>query len=634
MLFAIYSICIFLVVQTQSYQYPSTYFDQYCSGDYANDQSRVFFCQYFMSPNGISRMSIPTSDECGTCSKFLERITWNQHTEKAVENLLTYSTNHFCEKIKRSTQAECKRVLTKYRPQMKSFLTKIMKNGTFCEILLKCKERRGMWFMSYFTEFNFDSMSFYPMQFFEYFFNLENYSRDFYPYHFFNYFYKHQFEEFFPYSDFEYFYKDQVHDQYFNYYDYKPYEFFDYFFKNQSRQFKSYEFDFFNFFESRPIQNETFCSHCANIPDVEFQRWLQSIDLKRFTEVGFETVCREQKQNKHCVLMITQIVLYLRAALEKTVSKDTVCYRMFRCPRDSQPAVNQEFQYFPEIFQYRPETNKCAVCHSMSEVLQKGVQSLQFHKYIVNEFEQTYCNKIFSDKAQCEKFLNYELQNLMKKVVATIQKRQLCKLSCDGQRNVDIEYEFYDYFFNSNDKNCKVCQTISQLLKNLVKSKGFERAVYHLFEVERCNTLFPEKQQCADFLNRNYYQTVANISQALNEQVICKSSCKERNNIMYYPMEHYYKNPQNNCVLCEHLIKQVVDYKPDNTNIESIMENICQLWPETKVDYCTGLVFHYKLQIKELVLAHKSEKEICETINQCSPSSEYFDFFKSFFEYW
>jgi len=64
------------------------------------------------------------------------------------------------------------------------------------------------------------------------------------------------------------------------------------------------------------------------------------------------------------------------------------------------------------------------------------------------------------------------------------------------------------------------------------------------------------------------------------------------------------------------------------------MENICLLLPATKAEYCTGLITQYKDQIKELVFTHKSKKEICEKINQCSSSSEFFDFFQNFFEYW
>jgi len=508
-----------------------------------------------------------------------------------------------------------------------------MKNGTFCEILLKCKEKREMWYMPYFMEFYVDSMSFYPMQFFEYFFNIENYSKDFYPYHFFHYFFKHQYDDFFPYSDFEYFYRDEVHNQYFNYYDYKPYEFFDYFFYNQSRHFPSYEFDFFSYHESKP--NETFCNHCVNTPDTKFQEWLQSIDLKRFTEVGVETICGKQNQNKECVLMITQIAINLKEALEKSVSKDTICYTMFRCPRDVQPVINQEFHFFSDSFKFRPEGNKCAVCHTMSDVFQSGIKSMKFHRYIVAEFENTYCNKIFSKKAQCERFLNYELGNLMKKIVSAIEKRQLCKWSCDDWRNIKIESEFYEYFLNSNDKSCHVCKIVSQLLKKLINSKSFENAVYHSFEVEKCKTIFPGKSECAAFLEKNYFKTVANMSQGLGENAICKSSCKEeRNNLMYFSFDSYHEKPQNNCVVCQDLIGELISYKPDNTNIESIMENLCFLWPSKKAEYCTGLITQYKNQIKELVFAHKTKQEVCETINQCSPSSEYFDFFKSFYQYW
>jgi hypothetical protein len=633
---AIFSICIFLVVQAQGYEYSSRYFEHYCSGDYARDPSRVFFCQYFLVPNGVSRMSIPTIDECVSCKKFLERITWNQHTEKAVENLLTYTTNHFCEKIKRTTQVECKRVLTKYRPQMRSFLTKIMQNGTFCEILLKCHEKRGIWFMSYFHDFNVDFMSFYPMQFFEYFFNIENYSKDFYPYYFFSYFYKHQYEDFFPYSDFEYFFKDAVYDEHFSIYNYEPYQYFDYFFNNQTMHFKSHDFDLFSFFASKPNNNGTFCSQCVNIPDTQFQRWLQSIDLKRFTEVGYETFCGEQKDSKQCVLIITQIVLYLKAALETSVTKETICYRMFRCPRDIQPVVNQEFHFFSDFFHFgnKPEVSKCTFCESVSEVFQEGIKSPEFHRYVVNEFEKTYCNKIFSDKAQCEQFLNNELENVMKKVLTAIENRQLCRLNCDDLRNVAIRPEFYEYFFNSNDRSCLVCKAISQLLKKQITSRDFERAVYHKFEVEKCKTLFPENSQCVDFLNRNFLTTASNISKALDEHEICNSSCKARNDIMYFPFRSYYEKPQNNCAVCEDLIGELINYKPDNTNIESIMENLCLLFPATKAEYCTEIITQYKTQIKELVIAHKSKNEVCQTINQCSSNPEFFDFFKTFFEHW
>jgi len=51
------------------------------------------------------------------------------------------------------------------------------------------------------------------------------------------------------------------------------------------------------------------------------------------------------------------------------------------------------------------------------------------------------------------------------------------------------------------------------------------------------------------------------MSQGLDQHAICKSSCKERDNVMFFPYESVYEKPQNNC---EGLIDEIINYKPDN----------------------------------------------------------------------
>ena len=52
--------------------------------------------------------------------------------------------------------------------------------------------------------------------------------------------------------------------------------------------------------------------------------------------------------------------------------------------------------------------------------------------------------------------------------------------------NSVVDYSVKDFW---------ICKAISQLLKTLINSKGYERAVYHSFDTEKCKTLFPGKSE-------------------------------------------------------------------------------------------------------------------------------------------
>nr|BAC56109.1 hypothetical protein [Dugesia ryukyuensis] len=654
MLLILGSILLLSIIQIQGHDYHN-YYEHYCDGNYYTSPTKFYFCHYLKTTTESETVPFPTISECKTCKELLKRITWNSHSEKAVENLLDYTTKHFCENVKRSTKVECQSKLNEYKPKMKEFLVKIMKNGKFCEVLLKCAEKKDVLFTTYFTEYTTDWTDFYSMPFFEYFFNRENYSEDFYPYHFFNYFYHYQDNEhptyyhqyfyetphtenhMFPHEYFQYFYKNKTTN-------YFPHQFFhEYFFNNQytsptfnHNNFYDYFFtdEYHGFFERDQKPSEKFCNRCENIPESKFLKWAKSVDIKMLTDAGYKVMCSELNttESERCREIISHIGTVILHELENVLSVKNVCYKIYRCPMNLE-TTNEMHSFYYDTFDFTRQTSKrCEVCKAFSDVFSSGIDRDLFEEMVVDQFEKVYCNKLFPKKEHmCKKFLKNELPNILNKLRVSIHRDYLCNSTCNGKLSKDWIVSFTEHFFTNEDKKCPACKYVSKILKSLIRSSGFKAAVIRSFQQTQCKTLFLATKECVNFIFREYNGIVKNMTTTIEENRLCRPYCNKKDNIVILPWTQYFDKSQSSCELCEDLIDDLEELNPSLTTIESDLERLCKSRTGTENQYCTSLLAQYKTQIKTLIINNRPKDEICRTINQCFTNPKFYGIFESYF---
>ncbi|PAA81918.1 hypothetical protein BOX15_Mlig034575g1 [Macrostomum lignano] len=176
----------------------------------------------------------------------------------------------------------------------------------------------------------------------------------------------------------------------------------------------------------------------------------------------------------------------------------------------------------------------------------------------------------------------------------------------------------------SSSTTCDVCQTVMQYAKSLLQENATEQEIVQL--VERVCSFLPTAEQaaCKSFINEYGAYVIQLLLQDANPRQICQLVGLCTTTKMTPPVASLVRKPARaspQCLTCEFVMREVEQQLSQNatqTEIESALQQVCSLLPQTVRQECDGFVQQYTPIIIQLLVNGLSPQRICTVLGLCT----------------
>jgi len=286
----------------------------------------------------------------------------------------------------------------------------------------------------------------------------------------------------------------------------------------------------------------------------------------------------------------------------------------------------------------------CEICTIIFDAAKFLVKNEVDNKRVLQFVEKNLCGRLGEYNETCTAYLQTDGEQIIEFIENEIESAVICasvglcmKTQVSLARNNPFDLHM------KSPKRCQQCQSTMDHVKKMISTEYKNMEVLEFIKEDFCMKGGDMKYLCTSTMDAYSETIMAIIEQDIKSHQLCEmfEVCGEEkiSEELYYNLDNptQFKSdaqePNNNCVICQFLMKLVDQELYKNTTeieIKTALDKVCnKLVPSEYKEKCVNLVDTYTDTIIFLLVKKVPAEYVCEIIGVCKQSTHIHEFLKN-----